>query len=174
MNSIFTIGHSTRTLDDFVALLRIADVRMVADIRSAPSSRRCPQFDGDALSQALGRHQIGYSHLGALGGHRPKSRTVEPDTNAFWDNQSFHNYADYAMGEDFRAGLTALIDLGRHARTAMMCAEAVWWRCHRRIVADYLLLRNIPVVHILSPTAMKEAAMTPAARPCGSVLCYPR
>src|SRR6185312_6005847 len=100
MKPLYTIGHSTRTLEEFVSLLRDSDIRSLADIRSAPSSRKYPWFDGEALSKALSQRQISYFHISALGGHRPKSRTIDPVVNAFWNNQSFHNYADYAMTPD--------------------------------------------------------------------------
>ena len=174
MKPLYTIGHSTRTLEEFVSLLRDSDIRFVADIRSAPSSRKYPWFDGDALSKALSQRQISYSHIPALGGHRPKSRTIDPDVNAFWDNQSFHNYADYAMTPDFRVGLDELIGIRQRSVTAMMCSEAVWWRCHRRIVTDYLIARGIDVRHILSSTKAATAEMTLAAQSAGDALRYPR
>ncbi len=173
MNPVFTIGHSTRMFDEFVSLLQKVDVRTVVDVRSAPTSRKHPQFDGYALSEELSGYQMRYLHLEALGGHRPKSKTALPATNAFWNNQSFHNYADYAMTDSFRAGLDALIELSQKSLTAIMCSEAVWWRCHRRIITDYLLSRGIRVQHILSPKSVQDAQFTPAARPCGDVLSYP-
>jgi uncharacterized protein (DUF488 family) len=174
MKPLFTIGHSTRSLEDFISLLQDSQIRTVADIRSVPSSRKYPWFDGGALSEALSHHQISYLHISALGGHRPKNKAIDPDANAFWDNQSFHNYADYAMTQDFRAGLDELIAIGQRSVTAMMCSEAVWWRCHRRIVTDYLIAEGIEVRHILSPTKVSTAEMTSAAQPAGYDICYPR
>jgi len=174
MNSVFTIGHSTRTFDEFVALLRKADVHTLVDVRSAPTSRKYPWFDGGALSETLSQHQIFYLHISALGGHRPKNKIFDPGVNAFWDNQSFHNYADYAMTPDFRAGLDELIEVAQRSVTAMMCSEAVWWRCHRRIITDYLITQGVEVRHILSPTNVAMAKMTVVARPAGDALRYPR
>lgn len=170
--TIYTIGHSTRTLDEFVALLKESGIETVVDIRSAPSSRRFPHFDGDALAQSLAAHRIRYEYLPELGGHRKIDKHTAPDVNAFWTNRSFHNYADYAMSGEFSDGLKRLIAIGRASRTAIMCAEAVWWRCHRRIVADYLIDAGVPVRHILGPGQIKDAEMTASARHCGSALRY--
>jgi uncharacterized protein (DUF488 family) len=120
-----TIGHSTLSIDAFVAALRLGDVGMVADIRTVPRSRTNPQFNADTLPASLAEFQIGYALLPALGGLRGKSKEVPPETNGAWRNASFHNYADYALGEEFEAGLAELIALGRERRIAMMCAEAV-------------------------------------------------
>lgn len=111
-------------------------------------------------------------HIAELGGHRRKSKIIDPDVNAFWDNQSFHNYADYAMTLDFRSGLDKLIKASQRSVTAMMCSEAVWWRCHRRIVTDYIIARGIEVRHILSSTNVSSAEMTISARPVGDALHY--
>ncbi|WP_046868466.1 DUF488 family protein [Microvirga massiliensis] len=173
-NPYFTIGHSTRTLPEFVELLRSAEVRLVADVRTVPRSRTNPQFNRDVMPTELASCQIGYEHLAALGGLRGKQRLVEPSPNGFWENDSFRNYADYALTEDFRTGLAHLRELGSRCRTAIMCAEAVWWRCHRRIIADYLLATGEAVFHILGPEKIEEARMTPAARLIpGLGLIYP-
>jgi uncharacterized protein (DUF488 family) len=169
-----TIGHSTHPLDDFVALLRAADVALVVDVRTVPRSRRNPQYDRDALPPALASFAIGYAHVPALGGLRGRARDVAPDVNAFWENESFHNYADYAMGEEFRAGLAHLRELGHERRCAIMCAEAVWWRCHRRIIADYLLAAGETVLHIMGAGKIEPAHMTEAAeRDAAGSLVYP-
>jgi len=169
----FTIGHSTRSIDEFVALLRSAEVRLVADVRTMPRSRTNPQFNLDALPEALRPFQIGYEHLAALGGLRGRKPDVAPAVNAFWQNQSFHNYADYALTEPFRAALERLRALG-HERCAIMCAEAVWWRCHRRIIADYLMAAGETVFHILGDGRIEPARTTPAAEPRpDGVLVYP-
>lgn len=170
----FTIGHSTRPITEFIELLREAGIELLIDIRTVPRSRRNPQFNAEALAKALGDHQIGYHRTAALGGLRGKSRNVPPDVNAFWTNESFHNYADYAMTEPFRSGLAELRELGCEKRCALMCAEALWWRCHRRIVADYLLAAGETVFHILRAGHVEKAAMTPSAQlgPNG-VLTYP-
>jgi uncharacterized protein (DUF488 family) len=160
----FTLGHSTRSLEEFVALLRSANIHLVADVRTVPRSRTNPQFNRDTLPQSLSQFQIGYEHISALGGLRGTRRDVPPRVNAFWQNQNFHNYADYAMGNDFRAGLRRLLDLGHHAPTAIMCAEAVWWRCHRRIIADYLIAAGETVFHVLAPHRIEPARISSAAK----------
>ena len=170
----FTIGHSTRPLDEFIGLLREAQVELVVDVRLLPRSRTNPQYNQDAFPQALAAYQIGYEHIAALGGRRGKSQDVAPGVNAFWQHASFHNYADYAMSETFHTALERLRELG-HARTsAMMCAEAVWWRCHRRIIADYLLASGEAVLHIMGPGHIVAAEMTKAAQgDAAGTLVYP-
>ena len=168
----FTIGHSTLTIVAFADALQKAEVGLVADIRTVPRSRTNPQFNADSLPDSLAGFQIGYALLPALGGLRGRSKTVPPETNALWRNASFHNYADYALGDDFRAGLDDLIALGRERRTAMMCAEAVWWRCHRRIVADHLIARGEEVFHIIGDR-IEPATLTPGARVAGDRVTYP-
>ncbi|MBV9519824.1 MAG: DUF488 domain-containing protein, partial [Hyphomicrobiales bacterium] len=160
----FTIGHSTRPVEEFIGLLREANVRLVVDVRSVPRSRANPQYDRDVLSRELAAHQIGYEHLTALGGLRGRQREVPSDVNAFWQNESFHNYADYALSQTFRDALARLQELGHASTCAVMCAEAVWWRCHRRIIADYLLAAHECVFHILGPHNIVPAQMTQAAR----------
>src|SRR5579871_4814795 len=160
----YTIGHSTRPLDDFVDLLQSAGVTFVADVRTVPRSRTNPQYNRDVLPPALAESEIGYEHVALLGGLRGRTRDVEPGVNAFWENDSFHNYADYAMGESFRHGLARLQELGSTQRCAIMCAEAVWWRCHRRIIADYLIAEGETVFHILGPGHIERAEQTSAAR----------
>jgi uncharacterized protein (DUF488 family) len=170
----FTIGHSTRPLAEFVALLREAQVELVVDVRLLPRSRTNPQYNQDTLPEALAGFQIGYAHIAALGGRRGKSRDVVPSVNAFWQNASFHNYADYAMGETFGAALEQLRGLGHTRTCAIMCAEAVWWRCHRRIITDYLLAAGETVLHIMSPGHVVPAEMTKAAqRDAAGTLVYP-
>ncbi len=159
----FTIGHSNRGLEDFIALLRESDVRRVVDVRAFPRSRTNPAFNEDSLPIALTRHGIAYRHLAALGGRRGKSDTVPVEVNCFWTHQSFHNYADYALSAAFRAGMDELIAMGRRERCAVMCSEAVWWRCHRRIVTDYLLARGETVFHILAARHVDTARLTEGA-----------
>ena len=170
----YTIGHSTRPILDFVDLLRAADVGLVVDVRTVPRSRTNPQYNLDALPLALSKQGLGYEHMAALGGLRGKSKTVAAEVNAFWRIQSFHNFADYALGEAFRAGLAQLRAHGRERRCAVMCAESVWWQCHRRIITDYLLAAVETVFHIMAAGRIDPARMTPAAqvRPDGS-LVYP-
>jgi uncharacterized protein (DUF488 family) len=170
----FTVGHATRSLDEFVALLRASEVERVIDVRAIPRSRTNPQYNADALPASLAPFGFGYEHIAALGGLRHKTPGAAPETNAFWENQSFHNYADYASSEEFRKGFARLREAGALQRCAVMCAETVWWRCHRRIIADYLLAAGEEVFHILGPGKVEPARMTPAAQPApdGS-LAYP-
>jgi uncharacterized protein (DUF488 family) len=170
----FTVGHSTRSREEFIELLSAADVGLVADIRTIPKSRTNPQFNKDALPGALAPEGIGYEHVAPLGGRRGKAKDVPFDLNGFWTNDSFHNYADYALSPAFRAGLDRLIELGRARRCAMMCSEAVWWRCHRRIVADHLIARGEAVLHLMGRDRAEPAKLTAGAvvRPDGSVV-YP-
>jgi len=170
----FTIGHSTRSLEEFVALLAAADVGLVADIRTVPRSRTNPQFNKDVLPEALAPSGIGYEHMPDLGGLRGKARSLASDVNAFWTNDSFHNYADYALSAQFHAGLAHLREAGRERRCAMMCSEAVWWRCHRRIVADYLIAGGEAVFHIMGQGRLEPARLTQGAvvQPDGTVV-YP-
>jgi len=170
----YTIGHSTRSIDEFVDMLKGTGVTLVVDVRTVPRSRTNPQYNTDALPQSLAPFQIGYEHIAALGGLRGKDRTVPRDVNAFWQNESFHNYADFAMSGEFRAGLARLCERGRGQPCAIMCAEALWWRCHRRIIADYLLNAGARVFHLMGPGDAEAAHMTPAARSAGSdTLTYP-
>ena len=170
---VYTVGHSTRTIEDFVELLRAGRVELVVDIRSVPKSRRNPDYNLDELPAKLAGYQIGHMHIAELGGLRSKVRTVPRDVNAFWTNESFHNYADYALGETFQAGLSRLLDISSDRRCAIMCAEAVWWRCHRRLVADYLILNGRDVFHLLGERRVEAARMTPAATPDEGRLTYP-
>ncbi len=172
-NPNHTIGHSTRTIPEFVDLLRIGNVELVVDIRSVPRSRTNPQFNLDTLSEALAPSQIGYRHIGELGGLRGRSKSVPPEVNGFWTHSSFHNFADYALSREFRDGLSTLLELSAAKRCAIMCSEAVWWRCHRRIVADYLLFRGRSVLHLMGTARVEPAMLTPAARPEGDALVYP-
>jgi uncharacterized protein (DUF488 family) len=159
----FTIGHSTRPASEFVDLLKSAQIGVVADVRSIARSRRNPQYNFDVLPETLAQFAIGYEHVAQLGGLRPRAKNVSPSLNAFWENQSFHNYADYALSRSFRCGLARLRALGQERRCAVMCAEAVWWRCHRRIIADYLLAAGESVFHILGPDRIEPARMSDAA-----------
>jgi uncharacterized protein (DUF488 family) len=174
-NPFFTIGHSTRPIDEFVALLTTAEVKLVVDVRTVPRSRTNPQFNHDALPASLAAHGIAYEHFAALGGLRGKQPGVSSDVNAFWENASFHNYADYALGEEFRSSLEKLRALGHATRLIVMCAESLWWRCHRRIIADYLIAAGDEVFHILGPRHVEQARLTPEARvePDGR-LTYPK
>jgi uncharacterized protein (DUF488 family) len=169
----FTVGHSTKSISEFVELLRAGEVAMVIDIRTVPRSRSNPQFNEDALGGALSEYQIGHGRIPALGGLRKLVREVPPEVNGWWSNRSFHNYADHALGDEFRAGLAELMALGRERRVAVMCSEAVWWRCHRRLVADHLLVRGEEVFHLMGDTRVEPARLTEGARWGGGVLTYP-
>jgi uncharacterized protein (DUF488 family) len=160
----YTIGHGTRPIGEFIDLLQGVKVTLVADVRTVPRSRTNPQYNRDALPPALATFGIRYEHIAALGGLRGREHGVSADVNAFWQNDSFHNYADYAMGDGFRAGLSRLRDLGRDRCCAVMCAETVWWRCHRRIITDYLLAAGETVFHVLGAGHIEPAAINAAAR----------
>ena len=161
---IFTVGHSTRTLAEFVALLRQVDVTLLVDVRSIPRSRTTPQFNADALPGPLAEAGIGYQHVPTLGGRRHRPKGAAPSHNEYWRVAAFRNYADYAETASFRAGLTALRELATGHRCAVMCAEAVWWRCHRRIIADYLLSAGTRVEHIMGAGQVVPATLTPGAQ----------
>ncbi len=173
LQPVYTIGHSTRTILEFVELLRIGDIEWVVDIRSVPRSRTNPQFNLDVLPHELSSWQIGHTQIPELGGLRKKSKTVPPHVNAFWTNQSFHNYADYALSGEFHRGFSRLRELSQDRRCAIMCSEAVWWRCHRRIVADYLLYGGTPVFHLMAPARVEQATLTKAAMAEEDGLVYP-
>jgi uncharacterized protein (DUF488 family) len=166
---ILTIGHSTRTIGEFLRLLQMNDVRLVADVRTVPRSRHNPQFDSDRLSGYLAGHSIGYRHMPELGGlRRPRVDSV----NTGWKNESFRGFADYMQTPDFGKALDSLICLAGSRRTALMCAEAVPWRCHRSLIADALTVRNVHVVHILSETRLQDHTITPFARVEGKRILY--
>jgi uncharacterized protein (DUF488 family) len=174
-NPFFTIGHSTRPAQEFIALLNAAEIKLVVDVRTVPRSRTNPQFNRDVLPASLASEGVAYEHLAALGGLRGKQPGVSPDVNAFWENASFHNYADYALSEAFRSSLEKLRETGRASRITVMCAEAVWWRCHRRIIADYLIAAGEEVFHILGPSHVEPAHLTPAAEVSSDgTITYPK
>lgn len=170
---IYTIGHSTRPIEEFVDILGGAGVTQLIDIRSHPRSRTNPQYNLGSLPETLAQYQISHVYLKDLGGRRPRQQAVDPAVNSFWQSQSFHNYADYATTEPFQTGLGELLALCAGKSSAVMCSEAVWWRCHRRIVADYLLNRGYTVYHLMGPGRIESAKMTPAAEPHESYLFYP-
>ncbi len=159
----FTIGHSNRSLEEFVELLKESHIARVVDVRKMPMSRTNPQFNEDALPAALTAFQISYDHVAALGGLRGKSRSLPPDVNGVWENQSFHNYADYALSQPFQDSLECLIAEGRERCCAIMCSEAVWWRCHRRLIADNLIARGETVFHIMGRGRIDAARLTSGA-----------
>ncbi len=167
---ILTIGHSTRDWESFLNLLHGSGVQLLADVRTVPRSRRNPQFNREVLPETLEPAGIDYVHLAKLGG----LRKARPDsTNTGWENLSFRGYADYMQTEPFRSGLDELIELASQKRTAIMCAEAVPWRCHRSLIADALVARGISVEHILSSTRRRPHSLTSFARVAAGQVSYP-
>ena len=167
---IYTVGHSTRTIEDFLALLATHGIRQLADVRTVPRSRRHPQFAKEALAAALAVEDIAYRHFPALGGLRKPRKN---STNTAWQHPAFRGYADYMQTSAFRGGLDELLAFAAIAPTAVMCAEAVWWRCHRRLLADALLVRGVPVRHILSAAEAKPHELSEFARAESGGVCYP-
>lgn len=148
-------------------------VQLLVDVRKIPKSRTNPQFNLDTLAASLSPWQIGHHYIPELGGRRNRSFDVAPAVNDFWRNRSFHNYADYALSDDFAAGFAELTEFARQRPTAIMCSEAVWWRCHRRIIADYLISQDWRVFHLMGKGRVERAKMTPAATRDGERLIYP-
>jgi uncharacterized protein (DUF488 family) len=172
--TFFTIGHSTRAIGEFIEMLAASEIDLVVDVRTVPRSRINPQYDRETLPASLSGSQIAYEHIAELGGLRPRSRDIASSVNGFWKNQSFHNYADYAMSSGFKSGMGRLRELGGVHRCVVICAEAVWWRCHRRIITDYLLAAGERVFHIMGPGKIAQATLTKAARPhSDGTLIYP-
>jgi len=161
--TLFTIGHSIRTLADFTAMLAAAGIDCVVDVRRFPHSRRHPHFNTESLAKALPDAAIEYRPVEALGGRRGRGAVSSPNT--LWREETFRNFADYAETPEFRAALEALLDLASKRRVAIMCAEAVWWRCHRRIIADYAIASGAEVVHILDKGKLEPARLTEGAVP---------
>jgi uncharacterized protein (DUF488 family) len=161
---VFTAGHSTRSIDEFVAILREAGVTRIVDVRAFPASKRHPQFNKSSLAAALEDAGVDYQHMPALGGRRGTKKTGA-SRNGLWKVDAFRNYADYAETPAFAAALDELEALARERPTAFMCAEAVWWQCHRRLIADYMLSRGWTVVHLLGAGQRQEATLTPGALP---------
>ena len=166
---IWTIGHSTRSGEEFIALLQGNHIEAVVDVRRFPGSRRCPQFGQAQLSSALGKSDIEYSHFPDLGGRR-RPRADSPNTA--WRNEAFRGYADYMMTEPFRAAVERLLQIAGSKRSAMMCAEAVWWQCHRGLIADYLKAMGHTVRHILGAGRVEPHPFTSAARIVNDRLSY--
>ncbi|HLZ93130.1 MAG TPA: DUF488 domain-containing protein [Candidatus Acidoferrum sp.] len=168
--TVFTIGHSTRAIEEFIALLAAHGVARLVDVRSIPKSRRVPQFNSDALAASLRKEGIEYIHMQSLGGRR---HAKKDSVNLGWRNVSFRGYADYMASEEFRTALAHLLELAREKRTAIMCAEAVPWRCHRSLIGDALLVRGAHVQDIMSVTSVKAHALTPFAKVEGLNVVYP-
>jgi uncharacterized protein (DUF488 family) len=167
---IWTIGHSTRSIDTFISLLKANGIKLLADVRLLPGSKRYPQFNKEKLSDSLGKAGIRYEHFPELGGRRK----AKPDSkNRAWRNESFRGYADYMETEDFDKGVKRLLDLAADAGpAAIMCAEAVWWRCHRSLISDYLKVRGIEVMHILGANKTEPHPYTSAAHIANGKLSY--
>jgi uncharacterized protein (DUF488 family) len=167
--TIWTIGHSTRTIEEFIELLRQYQIEILVDVRHFPGSRRFPHFNKPQLAQTLSVVGIRYEHLVELGGRRP----VQPDShNLLWRNASFRGYADYMETQPFRDGMDQLLKIAGTGRTAIMCSEAVWWRCHRSMIADDFKTNGVRVLHILSPQKIQEHPYTSAAQIVDGRLSY--
>jgi uncharacterized protein (DUF488 family) len=167
---VFTVGHSTRPLADFIALLKAHSVARLIDVRTVPRSRHNPQFDRDTLPAALAADGIGYEHVAGLGGFR---RPHPESLNTGWRNASFRGYADYMQTREFAGHLSDLMAKAKYERIALMCAEAVPWRCHRSLIADALVVHGLCVEEIISGTRRQAHVLTPFARVCGTVITYP-
>jgi uncharacterized protein (DUF488 family) len=167
---IWTIGHSTRTIEKFISLLEEHGIKLLADVRLLPGSKRYPQFNKDTLTDSLGKTGIRYEHFPELGGRRK----AKPDSkNTAWRNESFRGYADYMETEEFDKGVKRLLDLAANSGpAAIMCAEAVWWRCHRALLSDYLKVRGIEIVHIVGANKTELHPYTSAARVRNGNLSY--
>ena len=168
--TVYTVGHSTRTLEEFVELLRHFGIKRLLDVRTIPRSRHNPQFNMDTLGKYLRNRRIAYRHLEALGG----LRHPRPDSiNSGWRNASLRGFADYMQGEQFAAGLAMLIQLAGERPTAIMCAEAVPWRCHRSLIGDALLACGVEVRHIMGTKSAHAHALNPMAVVRGQTVTYP-
>jgi uncharacterized protein (DUF488 family) len=171
MKPLYTIGHSTRPIGEFIELLQAHQITQIVDIRTIPKSRHNPQFEQQALAAELKKAGITYVYLEKLGGLRP---SVKNSINGAWRNKSFRNYADYMQTTEFEQGISELISLSQKSVTAIMCAEAVPWRCHRSLVGDALVVRHIPVYDIISITSMPEHTITSFAVVSGTTVTYPK
>ena len=169
VNKIWTIGHSTRALEDFVAALEAHGIKALADVRSLPGSRRYPQFNKEALAQSLSERGIRYEHFPELGGRR---KTKPDSKNTAWRNDSFRGYADYMETNGFGQGISRLREIAMHGRTAIMCAESLWWRCHRSLISDYLKASDVEVTHIMAEGKSETHPFTSAARIVDGQLSY--
>lgn len=168
--TIFTVGHSTRSIEDFIKLLRVYGIQQVIDIRTIPKSRHNPQFNKAVLRRSLKNRRIAYRHMKGLGGLR---HAHKDSINTAWENASFRGFADYMQTDEFAKNIDKLIEYARKKRVVIMCAEAVPWRCHRSLIGDALLVRNINVENIMSPTSVKPHELTPWAKVKGKKVFYP-
>ncbi len=169
-DTIYTIGHSTHPIDEFIRMLQAYGVTLLVDVRTLPGSRHNPQFNQEELSPSLKAHGVGYVHLRELGGRR---RTTKDSINTGWRNLSFRGYADYMQTDEFRAGIERLVELARAQPTVIMCSEAVPWRCHRSLIGDALLARGFHVMDIMSETSARPHELTPWAQVSGVSITYP-
>ncbi len=169
--TVWTLGHSNRTWAEFVALLREAGIELVADVRRFPGSRRFPHFAAQAMQPALAAEGIGYRHFPQLGGRRGRPKAGSP--NRGWRVAGFNAYADHMATAQFQQGLAELLQVARQRRTALLCAEALPWRCHRQLLADALLVQGAEVVHLLGPGRRQPHRLSPVARVDQGRLTYP-
>lgn len=167
---IFTIGHSTRPIDEFVQAMKAHGIQMVIDVRTIPKSGHNPQYNSDALADTLQRHDIGYEHMPGLGGLR---RAKKDSVNTGWENASFRGFADYMQTAEFEESLQKLIGTAKKSATVILCAEAVPWRCHRSLIGDALLVRGFKVLDIMGKGNVREHAMTRWAKTDGERVTYP-
>ena len=166
---LWTIGHSTRSIDEFIETLKTFRIQLLVDVRSFPGSRRYPHFNRENLAASLTNAGIEYLHLSELGGRR---RARADSHNLAWRNESFRGYADYMESENFRKGIMRLLDLAGAGRTAIMCSEAVWWRCHRSLISDYLKVKDVAVTHIAAARKSEPHPFTSVARIVNGELSY--
>ncbi len=169
-NRIYSIGHSTHSMELFVSILQGFNIELVVDVRSIPRSRRNPQFNTDILGPDLGKHGIRYLHLKELGGLR---HTTTSSVNTGWTNLSFRGFADYMQTPEFAKAIETLTGISNSTQTVIMCAEALPWRCHRSLIADALVVRSIAVEHIMNRSTIRTHTLTPRAKVSGSVITYP-
>jgi uncharacterized protein (DUF488 family) len=170
MTRIWTIGHSTRTIEEFIGSLQAHGIKLVADVRLLPGSKRYPQFNKEELANALKNNRIGYKHFPELGGRR---KPRKDSRNIAWRNDAFRGYADHMETAEFASGIARLEKLANeHGATAMMCAEAVWWRCHRSLIADYLKVQGAEVIHIIDANRSEPHPFTSAAKVVNGRLSY--
>jgi len=169
--TIYTIGHSTRALNEFIEILRYYAIELLIDVRSIPRSRHTPQFNGDTLAEALEKHGISYLHVTDLGGLR---HAKADSINLGWHNTSFRGYADYMQTDEFERGITELLKQAGRKKTVIMCAEALPWRCHRSMIGDALLVRKVTVVDIFDKNKTSEETLTDFAKVQGVKITYPQ
>ncbi len=169
--TVYTIGHSTRSLEEFILLLQANGIELLADVRTVPKSRSNPQFNRETLPQSLDEAGIEYAYFHELGGWRPSILKESPNTG--WRSSGFKNYADYMLTEKFQATIEGLITIARERRTVVMCAEALPWRCHRNLISDALTVRGFRVMHIMGKTTVTEHSLTSWAVVSGTLITYP-